>query len=584
LYLNIIRKISPILLLILAFGCSGNRDQSDEINQLLENLQNIDLDDLDDAPANRTVHVYTDSARVELFKNEFYPAYEHSLNNYLEERSVVEKFVAGEPDAKEELLEILYHGEEAVKRTAFAQLNFYNQSPVRITDNEVLNAIKDNLYHEIWESYVIDLLVYHDVPNYQDILKQRLFHGAYEPGKILQTLAPFKLQDVLDNMTRKMCRNLVKPDDLYDSFLGLEQYRLLGSKDQQQQVLETCFYILKKDFISPALFEEAKEQDSYENPAAELMRIIFNHAAANPDWVVSSAHKTEIHELAKNHEFSELLSTEATAVLIILEGKKYRRNVIEKLKFTDSFSDGTFLAGVYYKKEKDERILRSVLSNYEKLYGDEIYLNIPASDALFDLLEGIDTVETEQMIRKYIQGSSQQSDLLKLFEIYQQTFEEMAQYLFEKGISDVVLNESDVVELDWSMGRMYNLLNESGSYFWIPSEDYEVIPHQHLFLRNYQENGHGVLDSALIFVEQDTTIENNDVIFKAIYQQTGYEMNVGEKESYDYSLREDLQYFINFILEDNQIEERFLDADSDSYIFTTPFLRRQLMEDYALVW
>lgn len=563
-------------LTLFIIGCSSNQPKDDAFEQILQEIsESLKEEDKEEEYTEPDYYVevmdnplVVEGVQRDIDEIKSGPKSESDYNT-----SIGRRYVAGENQLRDEIVQLLSEEHSAEKQALFYDLNPYDHPTFKLTDRKIVDAVYDNLYDEESETHAISLIVGQEFPDYLDIFEAHLLAGdSYNPGQLVFWLGnDGRSEEVLDYFERNMHTVFEGDEVLAESLEGLNLLKENGSDAIKNGVFDVCLKIYDQRLIADEKFDELEDNYGYSNPAKHLLEILFD---SNIEKMMPIAEKCwDYIGVGQN----------AMTYLIRMNAKNQRKKIISLMKDEETYSEGLALVSNFYEQTGDERMIKAAVTNFELLYGYERnYEDWQLSDLVDELIE-IAGDTADQYLLDAFEDFGLEADALETFENNLQSIDDVANYLYEIGLlkqplSNQVIRQAENEEYG---ANIYKVLEVSGIYFWFDYEEYSPIYDHQNIVEKYRNNSQGNLDG-LDFALNYEVEDVGETEFFVTLGNKAYRMFSPTKDEWDYGYYKDINYLINFILADIGITERFICFGYDEYIFGTQEQVDQLKLDFSI--
>lgn len=570
-----------VLLLVVLSACSAEQEKDDFSDfwdeESLAELLDDEVEEVEDyEEEDYVVDVISDPDELNDLQFELKNvAATNLLVNADFEMSLGDRYVRGETHLTKEIVDLLSDRHSDEKTQLFSDLDPYNRPEFVITDPQIIKAVTKNLYQWRDEADAIWLMANQNLPNHLNLFEQRLFSGeSNNEGELMYRLmAAGRGMAVLNYAERSLKNDDFSQEDLTRMLDGFAELRETDNKAIQQKIDQLCRYVYKKGIIPEDDYNQLDEGYAFGNPAKTLLELLFDYGDST------------VLPIAIRYEEAEAVASKALKYRVRLEGEKHRSKIIRLMKDLKTYDEGLELVPVYYEKVGDNRMLKSAVVNFEILYEYEEYTEWALRNLVKTLVKTVGGDAARQEIEANMENPDFQIAALEMIDIEIKTPEEIASYFFENGLVSEPISAASLeksADESWWRSDVNTVLEASGIYFWIDSEEWHPLYDNDYLIYSCVKSSQGWLDELEFTIDPSTATEETAYI--AVLGNTGYRMAVSKRDEWDYRYISDIIYLMNFILEDQQCDKRFVVMDYDEYIFGEEDAVEQFKRDFRIVY
>lgn len=570
-----------VLLLIALSACSAEQEKEDLSDfwdeEILTELLDDEVEEVeDDEEEDYEVDVISDADDLNDLRIELQDvAAANLLENPHLEMSLGDRYVRGETHLTKDIVDVLAGRHSDEKSQLFYDLDPHNRSDFELTDPQIIKAVTKNLYQWRDEADAIWLMANQNLPNHLNLFEEHLFSGeSNNEGELMYRLmAAGRGMAVLNYAERALMNEEISQEDLTRMLDGFAELRKTDNEVIQQKIDQLCKHIYKKNLIPEDDFSELDEGYAFGNPAKTLLELMFDYGDST------------VLPLAIRFGEAEAVASRALKYRVRLEGEKHRSKIIDLMKDFATYDQALELVPLYYQKVGDSRMLKSAVVNFEILYEHEEYTEW----ALHNLVRMLINTVGEDSARYLIEANMEKADFqiaaLEMIQIEIKTPEDIAAYFLENRLVNEPINVARLktaADESWWRNNINTVLAASEIYFWTDSEDWSPIYDSDYLIYFCKKSSQGWLDELEFTIDPSTAAE--ETAYMAILGDTGYRMTVSLRDEWDYRYISDIIYLMNFILEDQQCDKRFVVLDYDEYIFGDEETVEQFKRDFRIAY
>jgi hypothetical protein len=465
--------------------------------------------------------------------------------------TLVQKYKAGDFSVSNALISLIKKPFNENKMLLYDELIGDYGEKFKFKDPVLRKIILNNLSIPEEEGYVIHLAGKFEFPEAADLFEQRLRSGKSEfDDQLIYYLSLDGTKDsVIELIEFKIRNNPNENDLLLNCFDALANYMQYGTPSAQKIAFNSSLSIYKDEVLSPTYFDELKEEYNYENPAGRLLEILFNYG------------DHQILPIAKIYKRHIGVSFEVMSYLVRIEGNKHKKEVLKYLQDLSTYMDGVKLVSILYQNNPDDRIFGSILRNFQDHYATD-FADYTINTVLEELIK-MDSIKTVAQIEQNLNNPELEEAFLSLLNLKQMSIEEKISKL--KALNLIKTDTLDHGEIE---NNIYDILSSYKLTDWFYSEDDSYT----ITMERFLEMDQGILNGLLFSVNENNLLldQRGEIVVQAVLNEVGYRLLISPET---YGKAERMAYFLNQILAENDIEERFNSMGDDydeCYIFGAP--------------
>jgi hypothetical protein len=250
------------------------------------------------------------------------------------------------------------------------------------------------------EREAIDLIGKLMFPGAAEALIKRLRSGEsnYEEG-IIYALSydPNNLAG-LDFLKDKLLYSYINNSYLAKVLKALYRYRNLGNKETRNYVNDLCIQLYYENLIPDSDYNDLEIDYEYGNPALDLLTQIFLYGDERAVPIAMRFEQyAEVSEMAKD---------------CIFKNRKWvpRKEVLRALKSYEQYPIGLQRVEKLYAEEKDIRLARMLIENFEKLYFEDFHYDelwtVDFDELIHVFLRMVGPEKAKTMVKEYLKEKS----------------------------------------------------------------------------------------------------------------------------------------------------------------------------------
>lgn len=555
--------------LFIIVGCNGTKQ--DDI-AFVTNFEDYETAEDDLEPEKQLyIEIITDSEEVALIDLRIQGAEaERQRKNRIGQR-----YSLGDESVRNEIIEIFENEETAAKKILLGDLSPNYVDERLIKDEQVMNAILSNLEKPSLEKIIIDFVTEKDFPRYPERFEKRLLTGNSIRSEDLLYWIGFdgKSMPALNYIADEVQNKEVGSAALSRIFDALVNFKENGDDRIRKKVADLCFLIYDMELIPEEEFVSIERDFSYGNPAKQLLNLIFD------------TEDERAMPIALEYQNNEIMSDQAFAYLVKMEGEKHRKKVIELMKTEADYFKGLELVSDIYNETKDERILISALVNFELLfesyehdYDDyEGWNYIQLSNEFYECIGD----SSENFYRAHVTNKVMLDNLLDLNQTTASSPLDITNYLVETGLTTEKVTTSGINSETGDYDLIYEILERAHIYFSVDLENEGPLDNFAGTLYYFKNNANGSLADLKMNI-QFSKDEAEDAEFIAVYGKKAYRMYLPSAQVHNYECLIKIAYFINFILAHQGIDKQFTEITYADFVFGTEAATADLIQTFDL--
>ncbi len=223
--------------------------------------------------------------------------------------------------------------------------------------------------------------------------------------------------------------------------------------------------------------------------------------------------------------------------------------------------------------------MQSATTNFEYLYDEDSYATYHLESLVDELLAAVGD-STKIILENNLKIDLIRENALGIFNVNNMTIEDYEAFYLVIGLTDKSLDKvrlNKAMEDGW--GNLYSSLDATNIHFWIDNEEIDGTSEFDYFIEFFKSSSLGALEDLSFTLDKSY---DDEYEYLAVLDGTGYRMDVGEREVWDYRIIEDMCYFINFILETGGNERSFHLFNYNEYLFSTTKQLRQMEKKFGI--
>jgi len=576
---NILIRVFPVLILFSVFvSCKGqNTGISDKDLQKLFEQEKKNEDRAKYGDNKTRIVVISEAGEVSRIGSWINKRIEEKAQESLRkltDKTLTERYKSGDKSVVKQITGILKGNDTNAKRDIYTGLsrNYDESEDYNITEPELIETILQNVQRDEDEESVIQLAGYMRLPGYAQAFENRLLSGkSHDIDRLVFWLGyDGKSIKTLDYVTDLILSSKINLEEEHYVMSGLENFAQNGDVQIKNRVFELCLDIYNRKIIRKEKFEEMKSVWSSDNPAADLIDILF---ASSDKRVIPVA----------TGFFEKGISTDAALnVLIRIEGDKHKDKVLDLLNDKDKYYDALDPAVTLYRKTKDKSVVEQVLVNFQKMKKPADY----ETDRVVNALTEMGATEYFGKLEEILKDKELINSLRQSYELTKGSVEDVAADLYKMGVVDkpfageVIDKAKKKSEGDESQGYLFNFLSVAGIYLWFDAEVGMVPVDYDELLKSLTKNSNGKFENIGIWMDAKTGAADNVDYY--IYLMANNKIYISHPEDIgDWYDVEAVLQLLNTALADSGLKERYVFIDTGDQTVQIMFGPEENVKSFA---
>lgn len=546
--------------LIITTSCnSQNKDKitEDELRQLIEREKKNE-ERAKYGGSNSDITVISNPKNVARLKT--YISNNNTAKKKLElekakNKSLFERYKSDDKSVVPEIITVLNSDDIKAKKELYRGLSRRYDQPdsYTISEPELATAILNNITIPEDEKSVIQLAGYMAIEGYTKVFENRLLSGkSKDDNRLIFWLGKAgKSEKTLNYIETLVFSKKFNFEDYDYTMSALEGFSENGTAATKQKAFDICLKIYNEKLIPKEDFEAMQSSWSSTNPAINLTNILLD----NDD--------KRVIPIAKDFLKKDIRKDKALSALVRLEGKTHKPTVLAFLKNEDTFFDGLYPATLLYNTDKDNTIVETILTEFEKRDEHPNY----DIEKIVSTLKNMKATSYFDKLNTILKDKNLIDSISKAYDLSKSSVETIAKDLLDFGVIDQPISEAIITkakeknEDEYSDGDLYNLLSVSGIHLWFDAETGFVPVDYDNLIRQFSENSNGKLNTLDVWMDADVDKDYNVKYKIYVYANNNIYIMAPEDIGDWYDVNMTLK-LMNTIAKDAKLSEEFVFVDT----------------------